>query len=125
MGPGAVVAVAYVLELGRRLREVREKLGLTQQEVADAADLAPAVVSRLENSYYQSPGLRTIWRVAVGLGVSVADILPTDDAQPTRLLERRILAMLRSADEQDLKLALSLVAAVLAHGGGCQCENDE
>ncbi len=118
------MAVAYVLELGRRLREVREKLGLTQQEVADAADLAPAVLSRLENSYYQSPGLRTIWRVAVGLGVSVADLLPTDGVVPSRLIERRILALLRSADEQELKLMLGLVAAVLAHGG-LQCENDE
>ena len=67
---------AYMTELGQRLRQLREERGMTQQTVARAAGIATDMVSRLENGHYSSPGLRTLLRIAEGMGISIATMLP-------------------------------------------------
>lgn len=66
----------FVRELGRRLRDHRESRGLTQAQLAKRAGVTADMLSRLENGRFQSPGMRTILRVADALGVSVGALLP-------------------------------------------------
>ncbi len=110
----------YLEELGDRLREARSARRLTQREVADAAGLSPDVVSRLENGRFQSPGLRTLLRVADGLGTSLVELLPGGPRGPSGPADRaraRLHATVAHASTDELELILELARAVLKHGG--------
>lgn len=59
------------LRLSTRLHEMREREGLTQQEVADRAGTARSVIARLEQPGYGKHTLSTLHRVAEALGYGV------------------------------------------------------
>ena len=67
--------------LGERIRRLREDRGLTQQRLADLADLAQSAIARIEAGN-REPLITSIQRIARALGVSVNDIvvdtLPND-----------------------------------------------
>jgi transcriptional regulator with XRE-family HTH domain len=68
---------------GKRLREIRLREGLSQEELARRADLHLTVVARLDRGE-RSPGLVTILRLAAGLDVDPGELLTglLDDLQP-------------------------------------------
>jgi transcriptional regulator with XRE-family HTH domain len=59
---------------GRTLRRLREAAGLSQERVAQEADLTTGYISDLERGL-KAPGLATIIRLATALGVSPSDML--------------------------------------------------
>ena len=61
-------------EVGERLRSVRARVGLTQNELSERTGLDQAVISRLERGRHQ-PRIDTLRRLARGLGVSVSEML--------------------------------------------------
>lgn len=109
---------AYMTELGHRLRSLREERGLTQHAVARAAGIATDMVSRLENGHYSSPGLRTLVRIADGMGVSVAAMLPDvpgmTGGSPEATLRARLNALLHRVDAENLELIVDLAHAVVS-----------
>jgi transcriptional regulator with XRE-family HTH domain len=106
----------YMAALAQRIRAIREERGLTQQSVARAAGIASDMVSRLENGHYTSPGLRTLLRIADGMGVPLALLLP-DLPGPTASPESTLLALLNSvaqrAQPHELELLLDLAKVVI------------
>lgn len=106
----------YMAALAQRIRAVREERGLTQQAVARAAGIASDMVSRLENGHYTSPGLRTLLRIADGMGVPLAALLP-EVPGPTASPESTLLAMLHSlaqrAEPRELELLLDIARVVI------------
>ncbi len=103
-------------ELGARVRTLREERGLTQQALAQAAGIATDMVSRLENGHYSSPGLRTLVRLAAGMGTQVAAMLP-DLPSATRSAElsarARLQALVARASTDELELVADLAAVVV------------
>jgi transcriptional regulator with XRE-family HTH domain len=73
----------YGLVLGRVIASLRERRGLSQGELADAAGITQSTISRMERGQAQ-PDAFTLTRLAGALGVSVADITTFTD----RALER-------------------------------------
>src|SRR5262245_56166533 len=57
--------------LGQRIIQARERLGLTQRELADRAHIAVPVLNRLETGQRHDPGLNLLRRVARALRVSL------------------------------------------------------
>ncbi|MDC0718626.1 helix-turn-helix domain-containing protein [Nannocystis bainbridge] len=106
----------YMAALAQRIRAIREERGLTQQSVARAAGIASDMVSRLENGHYTSPGLRTLLRIADGMGVPLALLLP-ELPGPAASPESTLLALLNSvaqrAQPQELELLLDLARVVI------------
>ena len=84
----------YMVKLGLRIRAIREERGLTQQAVARSAGIATDMVSRLENGHYTSPGLRTLLRIAEGVGVSLAALLPDAPSAPSSAPESALKSRL-------------------------------
>jgi transcriptional regulator with XRE-family HTH domain len=107
----------YMVELGERIRAAREERGLTQRAAAQAAGIATDMISRLENGRYTSPGLRTLLRIADGLGTSVAALLPDVPANRGSVesgLRARLMAVVARADPRELELIVELAATVLS-----------
>lgn len=63
---------------GRRLRELRQKYGVTQQQLSVATGLTEGYISNMERGL-KVPSLTTILRLAVALGCKVAELVSTFD----------------------------------------------
>ncbi len=60
---------------GARIREARERAGMTQAALAAAAELTPSYVCLLESGRRRPPSDRAVRRLAGALGLPVADVL--------------------------------------------------
>jgi len=60
-------------DLGRRLKEVRVRAGLTLRELARQADVSPSLISQIENGKSQ-PSVATLYTFSRVLNVSVDDL---------------------------------------------------
>ena len=106
----------YMVELGVRLKRMREERGFTQSVLAQISAVATDMISRLENGHYQSPGLRTLLRLADGLGVEVSELLPavTPDQRHGREYSQRVrlLALLKRVSAEDLGMVADIVEII-------------
>jgi transcriptional regulator with XRE-family HTH domain len=64
--------------VGRNLRRIRLKKGLTQEQFADISGFSQQYLSGLESGH-RNPTVVTVYELAVALGVSHIDLL-----RPTR-----------------------------------------
>jgi len=107
----------YMVKLGQRIRAIREERGLTQQAVARSAGIATDMVSRLENGHYTSPGLRTLLRIAEGMGVSLGALLPdaigAASTAPESALKLRLSTLAHRAEAPELELLVDIAAVIL------------
>jgi transcriptional regulator with XRE-family HTH domain len=62
-------------DLGRRIRQARERRGLTQQKLADKAALSWIYIAKLEAGDRKAPSLGALERIAKALGVKLVDLL--------------------------------------------------
>jgi transcriptional regulator with XRE-family HTH domain len=63
---------------GRRLRELRQKYGVTQQQLSIATGLTEGYISNMERGL-KVPSLTTILRLAVALGCKVTELVSIFD----------------------------------------------
>lgn len=66
-------------ELGQRLRERREQLGLSVRELAERAETTHTTVVRLEQGAYDAPAPDKLSRIADALGLNLADVFALAD----------------------------------------------
>jgi transcriptional regulator with XRE-family HTH domain len=71
---GDVVADVFV-RFGERLREVRQRAGVSQEKLADLAGLHRTYVSSVERGK-RNISLQNIERLAIALGVTMPDLMP-------------------------------------------------
>jgi transcriptional regulator with XRE-family HTH domain len=104
------------MNLGKKLRRMRQARGLTAVELAQRARVTTGFISQLEHSQ-TVPSLQTLQRIAAVLGVSLTYFLLEETLQPqvVRKQERPILhlghdgacvALLSPLPAQHLELAL-------------------
>ena len=65
------------VEVAIRVRFFRQRLGLNPRQLAEVCGLSPDQVTRIEFAQ-RSPNTRTLRKLAMGLGVTVADLLNAD-----------------------------------------------
>lgn len=65
---------------GERIREIRERLGLTQEELAGRSGVSKGFLSDVENDK-SSPGSDYLLRIANALGASVDYLLKGEEAE--------------------------------------------
>jgi transcriptional regulator with XRE-family HTH domain len=63
---------------GRRLRELRQKYGVTQEQLSAATGLTEGYISNMERGL-KVPSLTTILRLAVALDCRVTELVSTFD----------------------------------------------
>ena len=66
-------------EFGKKLRELRQSRGITQEQLAEMADISRVMVGRYENTG-QLPALDTLVRIADALGTSTDYLLGRTEA---------------------------------------------
>lgn len=69
------------VEIGRRIRELRKKKGLLQEELARKSGLSASALSNFEQGRRRA-SLAWLGRIARSLGVPVPDLIPQSRARP-------------------------------------------
>jgi len=96
----------HALTIGRRIRHLREEIGMGLEELAHAAEFSKGHLSNLERGYVM-PTVASLRKLADALGVLVADIV----SDPSGSTREKILDLTRHAPAGTLKgLARDLTA---------------
>lgn len=89
-----------MMEIGRRLHELRTRAGLSLDDVARSAGMSKSGVWEVEAGR-NDPRLSTIRKLARALGVDTYQLLAEDDLSPSlSTLELHILHAVRKAMEE-------------------------
>lgn len=79
--------VDYRKKLGQRIRELRKKRGLRQEQLAELSDVEPTSVSNIENGR-NYPSIQTLEKFINVLEISFSDVFQFEhNNQPENLLE--------------------------------------
>src|SRR3989441_6710292 len=79
--------------IGQRLRHVRERQQLKQEDVADRVGLSRATITQVESGHQKLP-LQSLYLIAAALGAAITELLPTVDELSST--DRDILARVSS-----------------------------
>jgi transcriptional regulator with XRE-family HTH domain len=90
-------------ELGVRAKAMRERRGLTQEQLAEMSSLASDTIRRLEHGSF-SPSHRTLTKLAAGLAVPVHALMADDFDQADDLAE-----CIRALPEREFRIAIAMV----------------
>ncbi len=66
--------------IGERIRNLRQKMGLTQEELAERSELTKGFISQLENDN-ASPSVDTMESLARALGTNLSDFFKEEEAK--------------------------------------------
>ena len=97
---------------GKRLRQVRESVGMKQVELARALEVDPKHLSRLERGKV-NPSFEIIFRTARILNVSPSLFFDFEDSDSDpRLRRKRLQQLLDSLDGEQLRRAHGVIKAL-------------
>jgi transcriptional regulator with XRE-family HTH domain len=98
-------------QFGRRLRDLREAAGLTQDQVAERVKLKRTSITNIERGR-QHIALHQLYLLAAAVGKSPTELLPDSESALQELLPNETVAALRASaqDEQDLAFAMRVVS---------------
>ena len=101
------------LRLGKRIREIRESLGTTQEQLAYRANISTSFLSHIERGTKKA-SLLTIEKLAEGLGVPIQDLFSSTKTEITYLktgeerFAHRIEQLVREKGESYKKIILHI-----------------
>lgn len=99
-------------KLGARIKEVRRSRRLSQERLAEKAQISPRYLSRLEVGQ-QTPSLETLGRLADELGLELWELFDFGHHGRPKELRGLVHKMLRESDEAKLRLAVKVFRAIL------------
>lgn len=97
--------------LGARIKELRHKKGLTQEEFSDIINVAPRHVSRIENGV-NTPSIEALDRIAAALGVEIKELYNFQHFADENYLKKDISEILNSLNQQELIQAHRVLSAM-------------
>lgn len=97
--------------IARKLKEVRLSKELTQEYIADIADVNTSHISNIENNRVKI-SLSTLIHVCNALDVTADSILADEYNEPSSALEHEILHELQSCPLETQKQILKIVKAL-------------
>ena len=98
-----------------RLKEWRERRFLTQQQLADAAGVAPATIVRIEQGQV-TPNFGTLRKLAAALAVTLDDLVPDSAAfAASRRRGRKLPSSQRGSGEERVVPATTSESVETSH----------
>ena len=100
---------------GKRIRRERLKMGWSQEELAEKADLHPSFIGQIERGL-RAASFKTLERLGAIFGVKPADFLEggtTGAAYKPHPLERKILGLLKGCSSREQQLVYQTIKHLL------------
>ena len=91
-------------EIGRRVRDARDKKGISQEKLAELVDLSLSSISRLETGRTMV-SVEKLLRIADALNVGIDELLADfiQGAKPEERLMNRVSVLLALCSKEDVK----------------------
>lgn len=109
-----------VARFGQRLKEIRSSRGMTQAQLAEAAQVTISYITRLESGM-SAPGIDLVARFAEALGTEIADLLPMtappDDLAVMRRQAKKLFEAIVQTEDRPTLALLNQFLARLAESG--------
>ena len=61
--------------IGDKIKQLRNKQGLTQDELARKSDLPYTTLTKIESNVITKPSIQTVMRIAKGLNIGLDDLM--------------------------------------------------
>ena len=61
--------------IGKNIKKIRAKLGLTQDDLSKKADIKYTTLTKVESGVVKKPSVQTMAKIAKGLGVAIEDLI--------------------------------------------------
>jgi len=61
--------------IGDKIKQLRNKQGLTQDELARKSDLPYTTLTKIETNVITKPSIQTVMKIANGLGISLDNLM--------------------------------------------------
>jgi len=61
--------------IGDKIKQLRNKQGLTQDELARKSDLPYTTLTKIESNVITKPTIQTVVKIASGLGVTIDNLM--------------------------------------------------
>lgn len=97
---------------GERIKEIRCKRGMIQEDIARILDIDPKSFSRIETGL-RSPSLDTIEKIACALSVELKDLFEYEHLRGTHQIREACQKMIDEASLGELKILLRIIRAVM------------
>ncbi len=96
---------AIVAAIGSRLRSLRQEREMTLQQLAEATDLSPSMLSLVERGR-AAPSIQSLIVIANALNVTMSDLIVADKPDEARIV-------IRASDQPFVKTAQNVIRWVL------------
>ncbi len=101
------------LLLGARIKELRKKVGVSQEGLAEACGISSKYLSRIEVGMH-FPSVEILLRLSERLGVELKDLFDfLPEASNPRELKKTLNELVKDMDEELLKLVVKVVRAMV------------
>ncbi len=97
--------------IGKRIQELRKKQRLSQDQVAEKADISSNYLSRIECGK-ENPTLDMLIKLADALAVEIWEMFDFGHVENQKELKEAILRFSKTSDEPTLRLAFKVIRAV-------------
>jgi len=99
--------------VGKRIKIVRQRSGLTQDQLAEQVGLSPKYISGIERGV-ENPTMDILIRLAKMLGVEPYDLFLFGESEESeKALRKGIEKMVREADQEKLQLYFDVMRNIL------------
>ena len=96
-------------QIGKKIKEIRKKTGLTQAELAEKINVDPKYVSRLETGSSVA-SITTIIKISQALNVEISDIFEISSLHKKNKLINLINNKLVKINTKELRIILDIVS---------------
>lgn len=93
--------------IGVKVRALRKERGLTQEKLAEMAEISINYLSKIENNRIKNVGVLITFRLAKSLGVTSGYLMGQEDMN--ELLDEEILGRLAECSPSDKKKILKII----------------
>lgn len=100
--------------IGRRIKEARHKLSLTQEELGDRAKLHYSYIGQVERGN-KVPSLKTLKKIAAALNVRLELLLedaPEREMSPQHLLAQELTAIVKNSSPEDIRMYIRIIRQI-------------
>lgn len=98
--------------IGGRIKEIRAKTGMTQEELAEKCDINSKYLSNIERGK-ENPTLNTIIKLSQSLGVEPYDLFTCLDSQDPAKAKALIKLLLKKASTAQQKTISKILSAII------------
>lgn len=104
----------FYLQLGKKIREIRKKRGLTQEELAWKSGISLNFMGQIERGH-KKPSIKTLKKISENLRIAPSSFFEEIKYNPPEedLLVEKIKSLLKEGSEADKKLIYKIVKSML------------